>query len=65
MLTNTINAFPNTNSTWFHVPYEGPDQIFIEIGQGLTIRSSGSTSFLSPLDLIEVLCYIIYFMFPL
>lgn len=39
MLTTTTNTYPNTNSTWSPVHYEGPDEIFIENGQVLTIRS--------------------------
>jgi len=33
-----------------HGPFEGPDQIYISNGQGLSIKSSGYTKFVSPIN---------------
>ena len=51
----------NLDTTSFHVtgesqniqqlsPFEGPDQIYIGNGQGLPIHSTGSSTFISPIN---------------
>ena len=54
MLVNSKNQDPNS-TTWipdsgasFHVPHS--DEIYIGNGQGLSIKSSGYTKFISPIN---------------